>query len=558
MLLPLQSPSESAPSQPTAVESPPFMGKMEPRSHSGIGHTIDVKEIDGQGQGLFATKDLSTHDTVCSLGHPIMMAIDTEALPTTCYSCLTVSSPARLLPRSGIEPHALKVCTGCQVVRFCNKDCQTRAWAAYHKYECKIFRKSRCWNFFPPHFVRVVMRIVLLRDKGVLSEEEWTKITDLTSHEDILRKHGQTNLTTMAEDVRSLTKSNMGVEMIEKLIFIMRTNQIELSTSMFGAIGIMVDPLLSKFNHSCAANVMVYRPQWTMSSGWMSSTELSEEERMTFLKVIPLRNLREGEELCISYHPPTSSVHERNAKYKRNYYFECQCKSCISDRKVEIELREHQPDMTARFRTWEAEIHRNLQQLRLRSNAFAEAVQSLDCIRSFLNTPPLYTTGTFPEACGALMGHSLDVGAFDQTLISCLRLYFLVYPYRFEGKHNPCDVRTMFILLEVFDALLDVSASSSGGVNNHREALRNLAARGLSKTSLGYWRERVCLDLRRRLESSAAKDFVLLLKKWEEPRGDSKCGTAMAGQQEVAEQEMRSVLQLDEDRWLDVLSACGC
>ncbi|KAK5095003.1 hypothetical protein LTR70_009619 [Exophiala xenobiotica] len=281
MLLPHQSPGETAPGQSIDAGSSQSTGKMQSQFHSGIGHTINFKDVDGQGQGLFATEDLSITDTVCSLGYPTMMAIGTEALPTTCYSCLTISSPAQALPRRGIEPLALKVCTGCHVVRFCNKNCQARAWSAYHKYECKIFRKCG-WNFFPPHFVRAVMRIVLLHDKGVLPNEEWTQITSLTSHEDIIRKSSPSNLTMMAEDVRFLAKSTMSLEMIEKLIFIMRTNQIELLTSIYGGIGIMVDPLLSKFNHSCAANVMVYRPHWTMSSGWMSSTELSEEERTTF------------------------------------------------------------------------------------------------------------------------------------------------------------------------------------------------------------------------------------------------------------------------------------
>ncbi len=37
----------------------------------------------------------------------------------------------------------LKLCAGCKVVRFCSKECQTDAWKAWHKKECKKIQASR-------------------------------------------------------------------------------------------------------------------------------------------------------------------------------------------------------------------------------------------------------------------------------------------------------------------------------------------------------------------------------------------------------------------------------
>lgn len=134
-----------------------------------------------------------------------------------------------------------------------------------------------------------------------------------------------------------------------------------------------------------------------------------------------------------------------------------------------------------------------------------------------------------------------------------LPVHILVYPYWFGGKHNPSDVRLMFTLLEVFDALL---APSQAEVNDRQKPPQDLSPRILSRASLIYWRERIHADLRRRLESFAAKDLLVLVERWEEPTG--KPNRVSAIQQEVAEEAMRTVLRLDEDRWRDVLGACGC
>ena len=118
--------------------------------------------------------------------------------------------------------------------------------------------------------------------------------------------------------------------MIQKLFFIMKFNAIELPTPISGSIGIMLNPLIAKINHSCEPNLTFHRPQHTTVSGWMNSEELSENQKRTFVEVIPLRDIEKGEELFNCYVVPTTSVATRKAKLLEDYQFECQCRLCHS------------------------------------------------------------------------------------------------------------------------------------------------------------------------------------------------------------------------------------
>ena len=116
---------------------------------------IKVKDTPKKGQGIFAERALSVKDSICSLPYPTMMAIHSDFLPTTCYYCLIVTQSPVPLPDHGPKLESLKTCNGCQSVRFCGRDCQVKAWHAYHKYECKIFTSMRA--DLPPDLFRAVL-----------------------------------------------------------------------------------------------------------------------------------------------------------------------------------------------------------------------------------------------------------------------------------------------------------------------------------------------------------------------------------------------------------------
>ncbi len=518
---------------------------------------IDIRQTFSKGQGVFAKHFLSADDPICSLGYPTMMAIDSDALQRTCYQCLVVTATELRLPEYGRASIELKTCSGCNIARFCDRTCQVKAWHAYHKYECTIFKKLQ--HNLPSAIFRAVMRTVLLKDRDMLPSDEWSRITSLTSHEQASRV--RSNITDMAEGIKLLAKSKTSVEGIQRLIFIMKFNAIELPTPIYGGIGVMLDPLVAKINHSCEPNLAIHRPQQTMISDWMNSTQLSEDERKTFVQLIPLRDIQEGEELFSSYVVPTVSVDARRAKLKEDYFFECNCPRCHSDAQAIADLADRRPGLSAQFDRWAKDVTRHCSQIGYKPYALQRTVAAMDKSERYLEHPVLYTTGDFPQMTLRLILEGLKAEAFDEALVNGLRVYFLVNPQRLVGPHNPTNIYTIFLLLDIFDALLGLSAPP--GITNEKldKWFRNLSARALSRNGLIYWRHRICADLKRRLEGSAAKDLLVLTKKREE----QALQLAVQGQDVEgegikisAEREMKSALRLKEPMWKTVLLENGC
>ncbi|KAK7890079.1 hypothetical protein LTR67_008544 [Exophiala xenobiotica] len=524
---------------------------------------LQIEERPSKGQGVFAKQTLSVKDPICSLSCPTMIAIDSDFLPTTCYQCLVVTATQLPLVQHGLASTGLKDCGGCRSARFCSRECQVEAWHAYHKFECKIFKKLHSEQL-PPAILRAVLRAVLLKDRNKMPEDEWDRITSLISHEQILAARGRSNITDMAEGIKHLAESSMSVEEIQKLIFIMKANAIELPSNIHGGIGVMLVPLVGKINHSCEPNLSIHRPQHTMTSRWMSKSapELSEDERRTFMRIIPLRDIQEGEELLNCYVAPTVSVSARRAKLMDDYLFKCECPRCQSDMKAATDLANEQPALPAQFEQWTKDVGRHLSRVERDSSALQKAAASMDKSERFLDYPTLYTTGDFPEMAMAIILLGLKNQAFDEALVNVLRLYFLVNPVRFVSRHNPTNIYTIFLMLDIFDAVLGLS-TPPGITNDKREKwMRNLPDRGLSRSGLIYWRARICADLRKRMEESAMKDLIVLVEKREAQTSDLTGQDQNAKVEEEsrdnAEQEMGIVLKLKEARWKAVLQENGC
>lgn len=546
--------------------------------------TLEVRRDPVKGEGLFARRDISVMEPVCSLPYPLFMALETEKLRTTCYSCLAVTdSHIPYLKGSAQDGLTLKACSGCQQVRFCGKPCQTKAWQDFHRAECKIFKKYS--HDFPPMIIRIVLRIVVLHDKGLLSQDYWNVLMNgLVSHEEVWTVQPEQEIITAVADIKHATKTPMSVETITQLFWAMRTNLMQLPTSVHGAIGVIVDPLFSKINHNCVANVGLYRPWHTIQSGWNleSNLKVTPAQRNTFAMIIPLRDIKEGEELSIFYSDPTMSVVERNAKHLRSYYFECACSLCFADAKAAAEIEFLQPALSAQYAQWSEVIQKQAEALRFGETGVLgldSVYQAFDQgIVKYLDHPRLYAASHF-DIISLDMGMSgLKLGAFDKTLISFLRPYFLVYPTRISGRLNYFHVHISFITLAVFNVLLGIHSTDLPKVEdvtkaaNVKQSVRVLSARGLDKQILAYWRERIAAYLRKCLESSVARDLLPMMAEMQvltQLQGAITCGNEkLANEASISPKEenikaiseagMRRALRLSEVRWKVALEETGC
>jgi hypothetical protein len=83
---------------------------------------VMAKSTTEAGNGLFATRQIKLNNTVLSVGQPLMLALDTPRLNDTCYCCHLFMEKSAQMKRDGkIKAKTLKACTGCTVVRYCDK-----------------------------------------------------------------------------------------------------------------------------------------------------------------------------------------------------------------------------------------------------------------------------------------------------------------------------------------------------------------------------------------------------------------------------------------------------
>lgn len=69
------------------------------------------------GTGLFASTDMQTGDDVLYIKTPFIAVLDTPRLEDTCAGCFG----KRMAQEEALAHIELKACTGCRVVRYCDK-----------------------------------------------------------------------------------------------------------------------------------------------------------------------------------------------------------------------------------------------------------------------------------------------------------------------------------------------------------------------------------------------------------------------------------------------------
>jgi hypothetical protein len=80
------------------------------------------KSTSEAGTGLFAARQIKLNEAILSVDQPLMLALDTPRLNDTCYCCLLFLERSGSIKRNDkAETKTLKACTGCKIVRYCDK-----------------------------------------------------------------------------------------------------------------------------------------------------------------------------------------------------------------------------------------------------------------------------------------------------------------------------------------------------------------------------------------------------------------------------------------------------
>ena len=527
---------------------------------------VTIAPVISKGEGLLASHTISVKDTIYSTNDPVISAISAENLTDFCYHCHAGSKSETSWYSIGQYRDArLQECSACRVVRFCGKQCQSLAWKQYHKFECKKMAK------FAPRIlhesVRAVQRFCLQRDNGIIGDELWQKLLKLTSHMDDLRRKGGADwrdLMLYAKAAHEYSETKINLQVVLKLMCILKSNGLILQTTYGDPIGVFIDPILVKINHSCDGNVFVHRPIYTNTTGWLQSKTSNEG----MIKLLPLREIREGEELTMPYVDLNDDLDKRRADLRKNYFFLCTCNKCIQDETTKHDLQVSNSKLSKRLAGWQSEAEEQLKSLKntpLSLGIVVNGISKLEAIANGMEKETSLNPATNPYS---RIIHELKLlnmdrqHACDQALLYALKEHFVVGFSIYSSPIHPTRIVNAIYLLQVFGLLDETFNPGHGHVAAIEQARKNFEARGFSRRSFLHWRLRICVDIRRHLVDSAMTDMANCFEMEQVSIGINDRHQIQelltdAIIKEESEQEMRKILGLTKERWKEVLNRYG-
>ncbi|KAJ9361721.1 hypothetical protein C8Q69DRAFT_221290 [Paecilomyces variotii] len=375
--------------------------------------SMDTKAMprltDNMGNGLFATKDINVGEDVLKTNRPFVAVLDTPKLEDTCSGCF-----GKKQFFDGVKPP--KACTGCKVVRYCDRACQSKDWKFAHSLECSIYCKLQ--PKILPNFARAVLRIILRRANQKYDDSEFDIFQMLETHAAEIRDTNQdqwNRILLTAKAVKEYSRTDMKEESIASFLAKIDLNTFNLVNPLYDRVGLYLHPYAAFINHSCDYNSVV----------GFDGDEL-------FIKAT--RPIKADEQIFISYVDATYPYNVRRKELAERYYFECNCSKCEQGK----ETREDQFLPTSLDPSTLEDIDERARNLVASASADNDALQSMEKLRSALRM--LRETSAWPitrqpyvslrdELIIAMAAAKQFQSAFVQMVIRYLRVDPIVYPY---------------------------------------------------------------------------------------------------------------------------------
>ena len=154
---------------------------------------IGLSPIPRAGKGLFLTDD-SPAFTEVSRAKPVVMTVAEGLQDKICDWCYVKTDDEydlqHYLPDK--DKKSIKRCASCKEVGYCSKECQQKAWHAYHKVECKMFRstiyRQRPRDHPMDRHMSATYRLLCMQKMGTFSDEQLRRVMKLPHNEDELFK----------------------------------------------------------------------------------------------------------------------------------------------------------------------------------------------------------------------------------------------------------------------------------------------------------------------------------------------------------------------------------
>ena len=242
--------------------------------------------------------------------------------------------------KRGTPEAPLKRCAACHGAAYCSRECQTLAWKAHHKRECKLDDTALAAALPDTTLdeIRLACRILWRREAEVTTTTTTTTANGnssnnkaggltyedvflLVSHYAEIQRKDPARLAA-AQQVAGLVLRRCGLrshagatqEHVAELLCRMQNNDFGVWDGAIFSIGAGVFPDGALVNHSCAPSSVI-----TYETAGHAATQVF---RCT-------RALRPGDEVTHCYMDLASTSAARNEEFATHYMFTCTCPRCV-------------------------------------------------------------------------------------------------------------------------------------------------------------------------------------------------------------------------------------
>lgn len=474
---------------------------------------VRVANVKGKGQGVFAEHPLPAGQVIYSIGEPALVAISSVELSSCCYNCYAgcLRDTGHGYSIGQYRDAHLQVCTGCHTARFCGRSCQSQAWKKFHRYECKIFATLRPRGVLP-EAVRAILRFILQHDRGLLPDGLWTQVLSLESHMEDLKRSGDEwmNLLLMSKACKEYASTPIQYDSILELLCILKINAMVLTTTYGDEIGMFLDPLLARINHSCdGGNIFIHRPVYTNHVGWPHGKNSGQ----AFMKILPIRDIEADEELTVTYTEHTAPLLNRQRSLEKQYMFHCNCHKCQLDKQALEQITQSHPATLKSLESWFNTFEH--QSLTLRRSDLSRRERTLieksltDIVKEMESHPKFSVTWhPYPQAIHELkLLHMQNDTRCDQALIYALKECLVTGPVNYTSPLHPRRLFQAIYLLQILGNLADTYKSSTEPDSRLNKQREEIERRGFGRRSFIYWRLRICDEVRKSLIGTSLGDL---------------------------------------------------
>lgn len=266
----------------------------------------------------------------------------------------------------------------------------------------------------------------------------------------------------------------------------MATNAFRVTLADDTPIGLCFEPTLALANHSCSSNAVI------MFDG-----------RRVSLRA--LNEIKQGEQIFISYVDPTQPREMRRAELQERYFFLCKCEKCNSDdtpyqtflkttirasHKMDLfcstkELAAHAksgvtnttPNILSELQKAAPKAYTLIEQSKTTStptNQLTLLKQALTHLNPPLTNHQLFAFPPYPTTIHELYLHHLSTTSFLTALILLLHLTLASDPYNYPQPHHPVRVIHFFtiakLLKHIASLLTPELLSTSSNLSNQAQA----------------------------------------------------------------------------------------